>query len=195
MARNLGQTPVPPQGVEVWPANSPLGYFRRLPRMSGSHEWTRWFNLHSRAHQEVTYPAGVKYLMEQDGSKPIYTQKYWPDLPGCIEFPRQQVQEVFATKKGPICYFTSSVNWMAPFAYLEGFRRIEFWGFALSDSKPNKIWVPERACFFYWVQRLRDLGCEITYQPEIEAMPFEPGNPDEYSGPLYGYETKPELAT
>lgn len=176
----------------MWVANSPLAYFQRLPRMGDTHEWTRWFNLHSRAWMEFKYPHGLHYYQEQDSSKPIYTQKYWSDIPGCVEFPRTAIQEAFATTKGPIRYFTSSVNWMAPFAFLEGFRRIEFWGFALSDTKPNGRWIPERACWWYWVNRLRDLGCEITYQPEIEAIPNIPGDPDEYSGKLYGYETKPE---
>lgn len=192
MARNLAQTPIPPPGVEVWAANSPLGYLRRLPRLRETHEWTRWFNLHSRTHMDATYPRGVKYYQKQDGSKPLYTQLYWPDLPGSTVFPRQRIQEAFATSKGPIRYFTSTVNWMVPFAYLEGFRRIEFWGFALVDTKPEDRWIAERACFFYWVQRLRDLGVEITYQPEIEAIPFEPGDPDAYNGPLYGYSTRAE---
>ena len=191
-ARNLGRTPVPPKDVEVWVANSPLDYFQRLPRIPHTREWTRWFNLHSREWMEFKYPTGFSYYQQQDGSKPIYTQRYWDDLPGCSVFPAKDLQQFFATEKGPIRYFTCSVNWMAPFAYMEGFRRIQFWGFALADTKPNGRWIPERACWWYWINRLRGLGCEITYPPEVESIPNVPGDPDAYDGPVYGYQTKPE---
>lgn len=192
MAPNLSDTPPAVPGYEVWASNDPRGYIMRLPRTIREHEWTAWFNLHSRAHWLVTYPAGAAWYLRQDGTKPIYTQKFWPDLPGCIEFPRKEIQEYFATAKGPNRYFTCTVAWLVAFAIYKGFERIELWGFMLRDTKPNGRWIAERANFFYWVEQARQRGIEVWYPPEVEAIPYEPGDPDTYTGPLYGYETKPE---
>lgn len=189
-APNLGDMPYTP-GVEMWASNAPRSYKSNAQVVLGG-GWTRWFNLHSRKHMLETYPKGFRWYLEQDGSRPIYTQKFWPDIPGCVEFPRQQIQEAFATAKGPNRYFTCTVCWLVAFAVLEGFEKIELWGFQLSDRKPNDAYIYERPCFFYWVQQARDRGIEVWYQPEVEALPFEAGDPDTYNGTLYGYETRPE---
>ena|SRR3990167_2402419 len=192
MSTNLGEMPPSPKGVEVWPSNDPRGYRIRHPRVLVTDEWTRWFNLHSRSHMQVTYPAGLDWYKCLDGSRPIYTQKFWSDIPGCTEFPRQLIQETFATSKGPNRYFTCSVCWLVAFAILEGFERIELWGFQLSYRKPNEAYKFERPCFFYWVQEARNRGIEVWYQKEIESLPYEPGDAESYEGTLYGFETKPE---
>ena len=77
---------------------------------------------------------------------------------------------------------------------MEGFERIELWGFALRDKphKPHNCYKFERPCFFYWVKQARDRGIEVTYQKEVEKIPFEPGDPATYDGPLYGYSTTPD---
>lgn len=192
MAPNLSLMPPTPPGVEVWCCNEKRGFMKRLPRIIHTGEWTRWFNLHSRAHMEQRYPPTVAWYLTFDGTKPFYTQKFWPDFPGCVEFPRKRIQEAFSTAKGPNRYFTCSVAWLLAFAILEGFDRIELWGFALSDKKPGERYRFERPCFFYWVQEARNRGIDVWYQNEIEDLPFEPGDPDTYDGLLYGYSTKPE---
>lgn len=184
MAPNLGLTPPPLPGVEVWLSNWHKGYRQRLPRALT--EWTRYFNLHSRKHMDTTYPNGVEWYQQQDGTRPIYTQKLQPDFPGCIPFPIEQVLAYAGHK-----YFTFSGSLLMAFAVVEGFERVEMWGFELKD-KPSSRHAFERPCFFYWVQRLRAEGIEVTYQPEIDVLPFEPGNPLTYTGPLYGFQTKPE---
>ena len=195
-AGNLPELPETPKGTEVWCCNSPDSYkrFTNLP----CSDYTRWFNLHSRAYIEATYPSGFKWLQNQDGSRPFYTLKFWPDIPGCVEFPRQQIQETFAINKVPNRYFTCSVTWLIAFAILEGFERIELWGFRLRD-KPNRghnCYKFERPCFAYWVDQARKRGIEIFYQQEIEELysagMMIPGDPNCYLGSLYGYETKPE---
>lgn len=189
MADNLSEMPPTPPGVEVWASNSHKGYRQKLPRILSDHEWTRWFNLHSRAHMDATYPVTVKeFYTKLDGSKPIYTQRLQPDFPGCLPFPGPEIQKFF----GGTRYFTCSVTWLIAFAIVLGFDRIELWGFRLSDGKPSERWKVERPCFFYWVQEARNRGIDVWYQPEIEALPFIVGDPNLYQGPLYGYETKPE---
>ena len=164
----------------------------RLPR--ALKEWTRYFNLHSRKWMDFKYPQGVEWYIKQGPDRPIYFQKHQPDIPGSKVFPREEIQQFFATPKGPNRYFSCTVTWQIAFAIYEGFERIELWGFALSDSKPNAsdCYTHERPCFFYWVKQARDRGIEVVYQPEVMKIPFVPGDPDTYDGLLYGYETKPE---
>lgn len=194
-APNLSVTPPPLNGEEVWLSNWHKGYNQRLMRVLEQDEWTRYFNLHSRAHMDGKYPAGVEWYQSHDGSRPIYFQRHQADIPGSTIFPRASIEALFPEAVGPTgkFYTTCSVCWLIPFAIHEGATKIELWGFALSDRKPNDAYLYERPCFFYWVKQARDLGIEVTYQKEVEDLPFEPGNPAEFTGPIYGYETKSEI--
>ena len=91
---------------------------------------------------------------------------------------------------------------MAYAAMLREFDRIELWGFYLSQTRApigddtelrpgDSLHGRQRPCVAYWVKRLRDMGLDVWYQPEVDAQgPFVPGNAAAYQGPLYGYETK-----
>lgn len=155
-------------------------------------EWTRWFNFHSKQHMLGTYPSAYSYYQTKAEGRPIYLLKTQPDVATSVAFPREKVQAAFATAKGPNRYFTCTVCWLIAFAILEGFERIELWGFELRDTKPGSTFRWERPCFFYWVKQARDRGVEVVYQEAVQRLPFEPGDPDTYDGLLYGYETKPE---
>lgn len=193
-ARNLRYTPPRPKGVEVWVANGPATISLRL-RRSVDDEWTRFFNLHSKAHIMGTYPSGWHYYQHKANGRPIYLLKADPEVPTSVAFPREELQQFFATAAGPMRYFTCTVTWLIALAIYEGFHRIELWGFELSD-KPRSTHIFERPCFAYWVQRARDHGIEVVYQDEIAALyaagKMPVGNPDAYEGKLYGYSTKPE---
>jgi hypothetical protein len=196
-ANNLGEmprTPTVPDSdghiVEVWAVNDKSAISKHLSRIEEEGEWTRWFNLHSRQHMDASYPRDIAFRKQQDGSKPFYTQLFQPDLPGSIEFPRKQIQAAFPEAAN---YFSCSICWLIALAILEGFERIEFWGVRLSDRKKTKTYHFERPCFFYWVQKARDHGIDVWYQKEVEEIPFEPGDPTTYDGPLYGYDTKSEV--
>lgn len=180
-----------PQGVEAWAANSIKAYNKLTTLVKEGH-WTRWFNFHSRAHMEQTYKRSLQWLMKQDGSRPIYTQKQWPDIPGSQAFPCKQVQAHFATSLGPSRYFTCSLAWLTAYAIMQKPTRIEYWGLALSDRKAGEAYTFERPCMFYWIQQARDRGIDVWYPPEVEAIPFEPGSAEAYTGLLYGFSTKSE---
>ena len=145
-----------------------------------------------------TYLRTLMWHLIQDGSKPLYMQKFWPDIPGCIEFPRTHIQDYFATDKGPNRFFTCSIAWLLAFAILCNPPKIELWGFALRDKEDRhtECYKFERPCFAYWVKQAQDLGVEVTYQREIaelyESGLLVPGDPDDYTGELYGFSTKPE---
>lgn len=180
--------------VEVWLSNNPTTTLLRCPRMIT--EWTRWFNLHSKAHILGTYPSAYSYYQTQAAGRPIYLLRAQPDIPTAVAFPRQEIQDYFRTAKGPNRYFTCSVCWLIAFAIMEGFERIEFWGFELRDTKPGSAFAWERPCFAYWMKQAQDRGIEVVYQKAIQnlidAGKLIPGDPDTYDGTLYGFSTKPE---
>lgn len=187
-SRNLGVMPRTPAGTDVWVANSRRSYNKLLPRVISEGEWTRWFNLHSRAHMDETYPRDVAWWKQLDGSKPFYHQRLQVDLPGSKVFPRDAIQAFFPESPR---YFSCSICWMLALAIMEGFERVEFWGVRLSDHKNTPTYAFERPCFFYWVEKARSRGITVIYPDEVGAG--EPGDPATYTGPLYGFETKPEL--
>ena len=192
-ARNIARTPpLSEKGVEVWLTNSKQTWGRRYP--PALEQWTRWFNLHSKHHILATYPSTYTFYQKEAEGRPIYLQRVQPDIPTSVAFPYEEIQRHFATEKGPNRYFTCSACWLIALAILEGFERIELWGFALSDAKRKfgPCYTFERPAFFYWIQQARNRGIEVTYQKEIERLPFEPGDPDSYNGLVYGYQTKPE---
>ena len=189
-AKNIRHTPPAPQGSEVWLSNSPGTFEKRHPK--ALLEWTRWFNLHSKKHILATYPSGWKYFQEQTDGRPVYLQKTHEDVPTSKVFPRDEIQNFFATSTGPNRYFVCTVCWLIALAIFEGFRRIELWGFELKDTKPGERHAFERPCVWYWIKQARDRGIDVVYQKELTRLPFEPGDAETYVGPLYGYETKPE---
>lgn len=179
---------IAPSSVELWACNDPKPIYRlNTPILQ---HYTRWFNLHSIGHMLATYPRGVEWYQAQ--SKPLYTQRPYPEIPTSQSFPREVIQAFFSIDGKPNRYFTCSVCWLIALAIYEGFTDIELWGFQLSDRKPGQRHAYERPCFFYWVEQARQRGIEVWYPPEVAKIPYEPGDPRSYTGPLYGYGTKPE---
>jgi hypothetical protein len=187
-SRNVAEMPPLPKGVEVWAHNDVSKYGTMRRRVVN--EYTRWFNLHSRQWMTIRYPNALAWHKRQDG-RTFYTQKRWPDLPGSTKFPRTTIQEAFATARGPNRYFTCTVAWCMALAILEEFQRIELWGFEFGD-KPGARYAYQRPCFFYWVDRARERGIVVTYQKKVQSWPHIAGDPDAYTGPIYGYDTRPE---
>ena len=173
MAANLAATP-DIEGGERWCSNNPRSYRIKWP--PALQTWTRWFNMHTIRHIGLRYPSARTWYAKQ--SKPIYLQEAQPDIPSSLTFPRQQVQDYFNTK-----YFTCSVTWLMAFAIMEGFERIELWGFELKRDRQYDF---ERPCFFYWIEEAKRRGIDVYLPSDVEVTP--PGDPLTYNGPLYGYE-------
>ena len=197
-ARNVREAPVrrpEEHNVEVWLSNSTTTTLLRCPR--AINEWNRWFNLHSKQHILGTYPSAYTYYQTKADGRPIYLLKAQPDVPTSAAFPFKTIQSAFATTKGPNRYFTCSVCWLIAFAILEGFQRIELWGFELRDTKPGSAFAWERPCVAYWIQMAQSRGVDVFYQDAItklyEAGKMIPGDPDTYDGLLYGFSTKPDI--
>lgn len=189
-----------PPNTERWCLNNPRIYQNHL-YPEALETYTRWFNLHPRKQINKLYGSGVRWYKEQNS--PIYLQEKAEDIPASLTFPREEIQRTFAINGVPIRYFTSSVAWcMAYAAMLQEFDRVELWGFYLSQTRApigddtelrpgDSLHGRQRPCVAYWVKRLRDMGIDVWYQPEVDAQgPFVPGDAVRYQGPLYGYETK-----
>ena len=163
--------------------------------------YTRWFNLHPRRQIEKLYPRSLTWWRAE--GKLVYLQEADVLLPMSRAFPREDIQRAFAINGRPMRYFTSSVAWLMAFAMLtREFERIELWGFYLSQTRApigddselrlgDSLHGRQRPGVAYWVQRARDAGIDVWYQPEVDTFgPFVPGDAERYQGPLYGYETK-----
>lgn len=192
MAPNLTNTPPPTKGEEVWLSNWHKGYNQRLPRAihanEGRGEWTRYFNLHSKRHMLHKYPMGYAWYAKQDATRPIYLQEKQNDIRASLKFPKEEIQAYFSEDGKPFRYFTCSVCWFIALAMIEKFERIELWGFEVRATKPAYAW--ERPCIAYWVDKARKAGIDVWLPPELKPFtPEEIGNPNTYTGPLYGYET------
>lgn len=174
----------PAHECETWCCNQRRGYNKWLTRIIEESEWDRWFNLHSRYHMAVTYPRDVEWYKQQ--TKAIYFQKVYPDIPASLAFPKDRILEAFNTR-----YFTCSAAWLTAFAILEQAERIEYWGVEVAKRKPTYSW--ERPCLFYWVNEARKRGIDIWYPEWLDWDLDEAGDGSTYSGPLYGFETRPEI--
>ena len=184
MAPNLVSTPTT-SGVERWCSNVPRSY-RLKGFQEALHTYTRWFNVHTIKHIKQRYPSAYNWYTQQ--SKPIYLQEAQSDITSSITFPRHEIQAHFSTDGTPFKFFSCSAAWQIAFAIMEGFERIELWGFQLRRSHQYD-W--ERPCFFYWIERARQEGIDVYLPPDVEIT--EPGNPSYYDGPLYGYEPHSEF--
>lgn len=187
MAPNLSKTPPPEAGEEVWLSNWHKGYLQRLPRALT--EWTRYFNMHSKRHQLQKYPLGHTWYQDHAKDGRIVLRDPDPDIQPHEVFPKAEIQAFFSTTEGhPQRYFTCSVCWFIALAIYEGFERIELWGFEVRASKP--AYAYERPCIAYWIYEAERRGITVWTPPEmIRPTPEEAGDPNTYTGPLYGFDT------
>lgn len=167
---SAGAIPLP-HGTERWCMNNP-----RMYRVRGYPDaltnWTRWFNLHSKAHILGRYPDGFTWYQAQDGSKPIYLRDGPdPTVQGSLLFPGPFIQTYFGTIDTPETFFTCSATWLMALAIMEGFHRIELWGHAEVD----KIGMA------YWIGRARQAEIDVFIPPTLDLCRPQ----------LYGYQSHP----
>lgn len=182
-APNLALAPLPQTGTDVWCANQRRGY--RKWRQDGAEYWTHWFNFHHPDWIEPFSPQEWKRLRELDTTRPVYLQDRYAAVPASQRFPREELQQHFAVDGKPNRFFTFSGSWLIARAiHLGCYHRIELWGF---QQRQEYRYAFERPSFFYWVEVARSRGIEVSIPPDMVVGP--PGDPREYDGPMYGYET------
>lgn len=175
-APNVRLTPDLP-GADRWLSNQRRGY-KKGPGVVGG--WTHWFNMHHYKLMMSWYPQEYAWYQRNDGRRPIVLQKADPSIPGSITFPRDEIISRFQTR-----FFTCTAAWQMAYAlFLERYDRVQMCGFQLRRDRQYD-W--ERPAFFYWVERLQKAGIRVELPVDLEITAA--GNGDNYTGPLYGYET------
>jgi len=147
-------------------------------------DWTRWFDLHPI--ERTTYYPGVRnirpktlwWYAKQGATKPIYLLKAIPEVVASVTFPLDAVLKEFPREKH---WYTCQVDYMIPFAILEGFTHI-----ILNGIGVNKMpeYLQRHAGIPYWIGLARGMGIDIEVDP-----------PSVYRTPptLYGYEAAPQV--
>ncbi len=160
---SCGLAPYDDPGVEIWACNETHNY-KWMTRT------TRWFQIHkSDSFQREIDSHGNKghydWLKANPLKIPIYMRSHFPEIPLCIEYPFQKERSLlikFWRGKDNINYLTSSFAYMLPLAILEGFERIELYGFEMSDDTE---YVKQKACAEFWIGYALGRGIEV-YTPE-----------------------------
>ncbi len=194
MAPNLGNAPLPGASTEVWCSNQWVGYRHRNQRYaedpySGTPGmWTHWFNLHpiEWIQRDTKHEWERLTTLPMRGDRPIYLQRAVAQVPGSVPFERKAIQQFFSTDGGktPFRFFAFSGAWLIARAVMLGFDKIELWGF---EQRQEHRYAFERPCFFWWIEEARRRGIEVFVPPEVKPGPA--GDPSEYNGPLYAFET------
>ncbi len=151
--------------TEIWGLNEAAiqDWFKR---------WTRWFQIHPEDNfsrkDNHNDPNHLQWL-ESAKDFPIYMQKHFDNIPMSVELPLDEIIPKYGN------YLTSSLAYMLTLAMLEGFERIELYGFELGTRTEYHY---QKANAEYLIGLARGLGFEI-YIPPVSSL---------CKGKMYGYE-------
>jgi hypothetical protein len=153
--------------VEIWALNEEHAY----PWMKRA---DRWFQMHK---SEKWHPDNLKWMRENPWNIPIYLQFVRSDIPKSVEYPLQRVVDYFPNfhrggKRAK--YFTSTFSYMMALALVEGYERIEIYGFDMIDTFEYAM---QKACGEHWMGVAIGMGVDIYVPPECQLL----------EGTLYGY--------
>jgi hypothetical protein len=171
------------EDIEIWTLNeSPakrFGYVKRVTRHFQLHPY--WSCMREENQNDPEHPQWLRSRTEF----PIYMQEVFEDIPMSVKYP---LEEVFGLFDIPVDggshwkEFTNTLPYMLGLAVLEGFERIEIYGFEMGSETE---YAYQRPCVHLWLGILRGMQL-ATGKPEIYI-------PDgiELLGwgmPLYGFE-------
>lgn len=148
---------------ERWGTNNVM-FARYAGEFNG---WTRWFDLHPKAHILKRRAPAYDWYTRQDGSRPIYTRDADLAIPGSVGFPFAAVLEYFSRDGHNERDFWGSLSWMIAFAIMEGFDQIELLWFALMNDHYTKQ-VPSTR---YWIGQARGRGIRVTIHGDSQLKP------------------------
>lgn len=169
--------PYDDETIPIWALNESatprFDYLKRVNRIYQLHpEWdfTRPGN-----HNYEDYPKWIRekhpfeiMMQEQDGR-----------YPSGVRFPIEAIIERFGPES---LYFTSSAPYMIAHALLEGYNRIEMYGFEMAA---NEEYANQKPCAEFWLGVAIGAGCEIYLPPGNALLGKEMM--------LYGYEMTPGI--
>lgn len=157
--------PFEDKNVEIWAMNE-MHNWKWLKRAD------RWFQIHdTRIWKRDLAKRNVyghrEWLQENPLDIPIYMQ-YWNEkVPRSIAYPLQDVCTKFFknVRRGDakIKYFTSTFAYMMGIALLDGFERIELYGFEMAA---NDEFIEQKGCGEFWIGLAMGLGIEVYLPPD-----------------------------
>ena len=131
-------------------------------------QFSRWFNIHRRAHLERDHalPDGaLRFARHLPQEVPYYVgdPEPWWDVPASRPFPADELMRA----GGPFhwlppiqrAYHCSSFDWCVALALSEGFGALDVYGFDMRDAEEPPA---ARACMEWWLGLAAGLGATIT---------------------------------
>jgi hypothetical protein len=108
---------------------------------------------------------------------PIMTSKAYPDYPGLVEYPLEEVVNHLGAT-----YFNNTVPYAIAYAAHIGVKELHLYG--VDYSYPNILDAEKgRACSEYWIRAAQERGCEVSVAQNSTIM-------DAFTGIPYGYDTE-----
>jgi hypothetical protein len=145
--------------VEIWSCNE-MHWCKWLTRA------TRWFQVHGTWNYNDLKRQKTNHIeWLKNTSMPVYMIRKEPSVPTSIAYPIKEVSKFFENiRRGNkrIRYFTSSFAYMMGIALLEGFERIELYGFDFADDTE---YAQQKGCAEWWIGYAMGKGVEI-YEPD-----------------------------
>jgi len=137
---------------------------------------TRWFQIHeTKSWKRYIAKRDVRghatWLKENPLDIPIYMQYPRAEVPKSVGYPLHEVVDMvfplFRRGDQKVKYFTSTFAYMMGIALLEGFERIEVYGFEMSDDIE---YVKQKACAEFWIGFAMGRGIEVYTPPHNQIM-------------------------
>lgn len=161
--------PFEDKDVEIWALNE-MHNWKWLKRA------TRWFQIHAtQSWQRDLAKRNVyghrEWLMENPLDIPIYMQYWQEEVPKSVAYPLREVCDKYFKniRRGDakIKYFTSTFAYMMGIALLDGFERIELYGFEMASTDE---FTEQKGCAEWWMGMAMGLGVEIYIPPDSILM-------------------------
>ncbi len=161
--------PFEDKDVEIWALNE-MHAWDWLKRAD------RWFQIHAtkswkRDLAKRNVHGHKEWLTENPLDIPIYMQYWNEDVPKVIAYPLREVCEMafknIRRGDAKIKYFTSTFAYMMGIALLDGFERIELYGFEMSA---NDEFIEQKGCGEFWIGLAMGLGIEVYLPPDSVLM-------------------------
>jgi hypothetical protein len=155
--------------IEIWGCNE-MYVFPWMKRAD------RWFQIHTKdSWSREVAKRGIRghkeWLMRNEWNIPIYMQRTFEEVPNSIPYPLKEVCDRFFKnfRRGTdvIKYLNSTFAYYMGVALLEGFQRIEIYGFEMV----NEIeYTKQRDCAHFWIGMAMGMGVEIYTPPGCNLM-------------------------
>ncbi len=157
------------EDVEIWCLNE-MHAFLWVKRA------TRWFQIHHSTSWKRTVAkrrvrGHYKWLKKNPLNIPIYMQYHHDEIPLSVGYPIHEVCEKFLKNftrgEDRVRYFTSTFAYMMGVALLEGFERVEIYGFEMADEIE---YLQQKACAEFWIGVAIGMGVEVYTPPGSQLL-------------------------